>query len=138
MSRPPKETSPPPQTAGANDKAAKGERIAKVLARTGIASRREVERMIADGRVSVNGDVIKSPALNVLPGAKILFDGKPVAEPEPPRLWRYNKKRGLVTTERDPAGRPTVFAAMPKELPRVMSVGRLDINTEGLLLMMAA
>ncbi len=70
-----------------------------------------------------------------MPGAKILCDGKPIAEPDPPRLWRYHKKRGLVTTERDPQGRPTVFAAMPKELPRVVSVGRLDINTEGLLLM---
>mgnify|MGYP001102449203 CR=1 FL=1 len=126
---------------GSTDKGAKdatppkGERIAKVLARAGIASRREVERMIVDGRVSVNGKPIKSPALNVLPGSKILFDGQPVAEPEPPRLWRYHKKKGLVTTERDPQGRPTVFSAMPEELPRVMSVGRLDINTEGLLLM---
>lgn len=113
----------------------KGERIAKVLARAGVASRREAEKMIVDGRISVNGKPIKSPALNVLPGAKILCDGKPIAEPDPPRLWRYHKKRGLVTTERDPQGRPTVFAAMPKELPRVVSVGRLDINTEGLLLM---
>ena len=135
MSRPPKETPTQSETEGNTPKSVKGERIAKVLARVGIASRREVERMIADGRVSVNGKVIKSPALNVLPGAKILFDGKPVAEPEPPRLWRYNKKRGLVTTERDPQGRPTVFSAMPDAMPRVMSVGRLDINTEGLLLM---
>ena len=135
MSRSPEQTSPASKTGAANDKTAKGERIAKVLARAGIASRREVERIIADGRVSVNGKPIKSPALNVLPGAKILFDGKPVAEPDPPRVWRYNKKRGLVTTERDPQERPTVFAAMPEELPRVMSVGRLDINTEGLLLM---
>lgn len=113
----------------------KGDRIAKVLARSGVASRREAEKMITDKRVSVNGKIITSPALNVLANAKILVDGKPIAAPDPPRVWRYHKKRGLVTTERDPQGRKTVFDVMPKELPRMMSVGRLDINTEGLLLM---
>ncbi len=120
---------------GKAEKAEKGERIAKVLARAGVASRRGAEQMIADNRISVNGKVISSPALNVLPSAKILCDGVPIAAPEPPRVWRYHKKRGLVTTERDPQGRPTVFSKMPESLPRVMSVGRLDINTEGLLLM---
>lgn len=113
----------------------KGDRIAKVLARAGVASRREAEKMITERRVSVNGKIINSPALNVLPRAKILLDGNPIAAPDPPRVWRYHKKRGLVTTERDPQGRPTVFEAMPSALPRLVSIGRLDINTEGLLLM---
>ncbi len=112
-----------------------GDRIAKVLSRAGIASRREAERMIEAGRVSVNGKIIDSPALNVGPGARIEVDGKPVGAPEPERLWLYHKPAGLVTTERDERDRPTVFAALPEDLPRVMSVGRLDINSEGLLLL---
>jgi 23S rRNA pseudouridine2605 synthase len=112
-----------------------GERIAKRLARAGIASRREAERMIEAGRVSVNGKLITSPALNVTEADRILVDRKPVAEPEPARLWRYNKPTGLVTTERDEKGRRTVFDALPAGLPRVMSVGRLDLNSEGLLLL---
>ena len=112
-----------------------GDRIAKTLSRAGIASRREAERMIADGRVSVNGKVIDSPALNVTDSDKIVVDGKPVGEPEPPRLWLYHKPAGLVTTERDERDRPTVFAALPDDMPRVMSVGRLDLNSEGLLLL---
>ena len=113
----------------------KGDRIAKVIARAGVASRREAEKLVYQGRVSVNNTIITSPALNVLPSARIIVDGKPLARPEPPRMWRYHKTRGLVTTEYDPQGRNTVFSAIPKTLPRVMSVGRLDINTEGLLLL---
>ena len=112
-----------------------GERIAKVLARAGVASRREAERVIAAGRVSVNGRTIDSPALNVTAKDRITVDGKPLAEPEPPRLWLYHKPTGLVTTERDEKGRPTVFQNLPEDLPRVMSVGRLDLNSEGLLLL---
>jgi len=117
------------------DNSPPGDRIAKVLARAGIASRREVERMIAAGRVSVNGAVIDSPALNVTGRDKLSVDGRPVDAPEAPRLWLYHKPLGLVTTERDEQGRKTVFAALPEELPRVVSVGRLDINSEGLLLL---
>ncbi|MDG1530878.1 MAG: pseudouridine synthase [Paracoccaceae bacterium] len=113
----------------------KGDRIAKVLSRAGIASRREAERMIEAGRVSVNGKVIPSPALNVTPKDKIKVDGKEVGDAEPARLWLYHKPVGLVTTERDEKGRDTVFDNLPDGLPRVMSVGRLDINSEGLLLL---
>jgi len=113
----------------------KGERIAKVMARAGLASRREAERMIAAGRVSVNGKLIDSPALNVTPADQIVVDGTEVGEPEVARLWLYHKPIGLVTTERDEKGRDTVFANLPDELPRVVSVGRLDINSEGLLLL---
>ncbi|PRX37477.1 23S rRNA pseudouridine2605 synthase [Meinhardsimonia xiamenensis] len=113
----------------------KGERIAKVLARAGIASRRDAERMIAEGRVAVNGRVIDSPALNVTAADRITVDGKPLPAPEPPRLWLYHKPAGLVTTARDEKGRPTIFDRLPPDLPRVMPVGRLDINSEGLLLL---
>jgi len=112
-----------------------GDRIAKVLARAGVASRREAERMIEAGRVSVNSKQINSPALNVTETDVISVDGKPIAAAEPPRLWLYHKPIGLVTTERDEKGRNTVFASLPPEMPRVMSVGRLDINSEGLLLL---
>ena len=113
----------------------KPERIAKVLARHGVASRREAERMIEGGRVSVNGKIIDSPALNVTPGDRIAVDAKPLAELEPPRLWLYHKPAGLVTTEKDEKGRKTVFESLPEELPRVVSIGRLDLNSEGLLLL---
>ena len=112
-----------------------GDRIAKVLARAGIASRREAERMIAAGRVSVNGKPIDSPALNVTDKDRIAVDGKPVTAPEPARLWLYHKPAGRVTTARDELGRPTIFDDLPEEMPRVMSVGRLDLNSEGLLLL---
>ncbi|PHQ97454.1 MAG: pseudouridine synthase [Marinosulfonomonas sp.] len=113
----------------------KGDRIAKVMSRAGLASRREAERMIAAGRVSVNGKKIDSPALNVTAADKIVVDGKEVGEPDPPRLWLYHKPRGLVTTTADEKGRDTVFDALPDTLPRVMSVGRLDLNSEGLLIL---
>lgn len=112
-----------------------GERIAKLIARSGMCSRRQAEQWIEAGRVEVNGKKILSPALNVLASANIVIDGKPLNPPDPPRIWRYNKPAGLVTTERDPQGRPTLFEKLPRDLPRVMSIGRLDINTEGLLLL---
>lgn len=115
--------------------APKGDRIAKVLARAGVASRRDVERMIAAGRITVNGEQISSPALNVTAADMITVDGKPVSEPEPERLWLYHKPVGLVATDRDEKGRKTIYDDMPDDLPRVMSVGRLDINSEGLLLL---
>lgn len=110
-------------------------RIAKALARAGLCSRRDAERWIEQGRVSVNGTVLASPALDVSPSDRILVDGNPLPAPEPPRLWRYYKPRGLVTTHADPQGRPTVFDALPEHLPRVVSIGRLDFNSEGLLLL---
>ena len=110
------------------------ERIAKVIARAGIASRRDAEEMIAQGRVAVNGEILTSPALDVGPDADIRIDGEALPSRERTRLWLFHKPVGLVSTTRDPEGRPTVFEALPEDLPRVMSVGRLDINTEGLLL----
>jgi 23S rRNA pseudouridine2605 synthase len=112
-----------------------GERIAKVMARAGLASRREAEAWIAAGRVSVNGAAITSPALNVTAKDRIAVDGKPLPTRERTRLFLYHKPRGLVTTHADPQGRPTIFGALPKELPRLISIGRLDLNTEGLLLL---
>jgi 23S rRNA pseudouridine2605 synthase len=112
-----------------------GERIAKYLARAGIASRRDAERMIGEGRVVHNGSTVEHPATFVNPGDIILVDGNPVGEPARTRLWRYHKPDGLLTTHRDPEGRPTVFEKLPADLPRVVSVGRLDLNSEGLLLL---
>jgi 23S rRNA pseudouridine2605 synthase len=112
-----------------------GDRIAKVLARAGVASRRDCEVIIAEGRVTVNGVNISSPAVNVLPKDRITVDGQQIGEPEPPRLWLYHKPLGLVTTEKDELGRATVFENLPQGLPRVLSVGRLDLNSEGLLLL---
>lgn len=111
------------------------ERIAKRLSRAGVASRREAERMLAEGRVRLNGKPLTDPATKVEPEDAITVDGKPVAAPEPARLWRYHKPAGLVTTARDEKGRTTIFDHLPKELPRVMSIGRLDLNSEGLLLL---
>ena len=111
------------------------ERIAKRLARAGVCSRREAERMIADGRVAIGGETLTSPAVSVTAEARITVDGKPVAKAERTRLWRFHKPRGVLTTHRDPEGRPTVFDGLPKALGRLISVGRLDFNSEGLLLL---
>ena len=113
----------------------RGERIAKWLARAGVASRRDAEKMIAEGRVKLGGKVVETPATFITPGDHVTVDGKPVAAPERTRLFRYHKPDGLVTTHRDPEGRPTVFAALPPGLPRLVSVGRLDLTSEGLLLL---
>ena len=111
------------------------ERIAKRLARAGLCSRREAERWIEDGRVSVNGKKLDSPAFTVGEGDMIVVDGKPLPETDRTRLWRYHKPAGLMTTHKDPQGRPTVFDYLPEDLPRVISVGRLDMSSEGLLLL---
>ncbi len=112
-----------------------GQRIAKVMARAGVCSRREAEAWINEGRVRVNGEVLKSPAFNVSETDNVQVDGKPLAAAERTRLFLFHKPRGLVTTARDPEGRNTVFAVLPPDLPRVVAIGRLDINTEGLLLL---
>lgn len=111
------------------------ERIAKVMARAGLCSRREAETWIAAGRVAVNGETLTTPAFTVSGSDKILVDGKPLPTRERTRLFLYHKPRGLVTTSRDERDRKTVFEALPKHLPRVVSVGRLDLNSEGLLLL---
>ncbi len=110
-------------------------RIAKLIARAGLCSRREAERWIEAGRVALDGKVLKSAAIAVPETARITVDGKPLPAREPARLWRYHKPRGLVTTHRDPQGRETIFQKLPADLPRVISVGRLDLNSEGLLLL---
>jgi 23S rRNA pseudouridine2605 synthase len=112
-----------------------GDRIAKVIARAGICSRRDAEKLIAEGRVVLNGERVSTPAIRIGPSDSIAIDGNPVGAPEPSRLWRYHKPAGLVTTHRDPEGRPTVFASLSAGLPRVVSVGRLDFSSEGLLLL---
>jgi 23S rRNA pseudouridine2605 synthase len=112
-----------------------GERIGKVLARAGLCSRREAERWIALGRVAVDGRTVTTPAQRVSAGAIVTVDGTQVAEAERARLWRYHKPKGLITSHRDERGRPTVFEHLPAGLPRVVSVGRLDFNSEGLLLL---
>lgn len=119
----------------AESAAPSGERIAKRMARAGLCSRRDAERWIAEGRVAVNGRKLDTPAFVVGPRDKILVDGAPLPDVERTRLWLYHKPSGKVTTHRDPDGRDTVFDALPEDLPRVLSVGRLDINTEGLLLL---
>jgi 23S rRNA pseudouridine2605 synthase len=111
-----------------------GERIAKVIARAGICSRRDAERLISQGRVKVNGESINSPSIKLTAEDRVEIDGKPLPESEETRLWRYHKPPGLIVSHRDPKGRPTVFDALPKDLPRVVFVGRLDFNSEGLLL----
>ena len=112
-----------------------GQRIAKVMARAGVCSRRDAEAWIAEGRVSVNGKVLMSPAFNVSDADDVRVDGKPLGQRERTRLFLFHKPRGLVTTARDPEGRPTVFEALPPGLPRLVAIGRLDINSEGLLLL---
>jgi 23S rRNA pseudouridine2605 synthase len=114
---------------------ARGERIAKWLARAGVASRRDAEKMIEEGRVRLNGRTLDTPASFVAAGDAVAVDGKPVAPPERTRLFRYHKPPGLVTTHRDPDGRATVFDKLPQGLPRLISVGRLDLTSEGLLLL---
>ncbi|HVG81300.1 MAG TPA: pseudouridine synthase [Methylomirabilota bacterium] len=114
---------------------AKGDRIAKLIARAGLCSRRDAERWIAQGRVSVDGKVLASPAFTVPEGARVLVDGKPVPTAEQTRLFRYHKPRGLLTTHKDPQGRPTVFERLDGALPRLISIGRLDLDSEGLLLL---
>jgi 23S rRNA pseudouridine2605 synthase len=112
----------------------KAERIAKVMARAGLCSRRDAERWIGEGRVAVNNRRLDSPAVNVGPRDRITVDGKPIPQKAPTRLWRYHKPRGLLTTARDPEGRATVFQSLPEDMPRVVAVGRLDLGSEGLLL----
>lgn len=125
----------PPPSADRPD----GDRIAKLLARAGIASRREIERMIADGRVAIDSKPVDTPATFLTDLKGVTVDGKPVAAPEPTRLFAFHKPTGLITAERDPMGRPTIYSALvnalPKRTPRLMPIGRLDLNTEGLLLL---
>lgn len=125
----------PPQSADRPD----GDRIAKLLARAGIASRREIERMIADKRIAIDGKPVDTPATFLTDLRGVTVDGKPVAAPEPTRLFAFHKPTGLITAESDPKGRPTIYSALinalPKKTPRLMPIGRLDLNTEGLLLL---
>lgn len=125
----------PPAAPADQPAAPEGERIAKAIARAGIASRRDAEALIEAGRVTLNGQVLTSPAINVTDSDRITVDGEPLPARERTRLWLLHKPRGVVTTARDPEGRQTVFDGLPEELPRVVAIGRLDINTEGLLLL---
>ena len=111
------------------------ERVAKRLARAGLCSRRQGELWVREGRVTVDGEILTTPAVLVGPKSSIKVDGREIPKPNETLLWRYNKPRGLLTTHQDPRGRPTVFQSLPKHLPRVISIGRLDINSEGLLLL---
>lgn len=120
---------------GNNQEIEQSSRVAKVIARAGLCSRREAERWIEQGQVAVNGKQLNSPAYNVTPEDTITVNGEPLPRPAAVRLWRYHKPKGLVTTHRDPEGRRTVFDALPPGLPRVIAVGRLDLATEGLLLL---
>ncbi len=122
-------------TQDSDKKTPDGDRIAKVLSRAGVASRREAERMIEAGKVEVNGKVITSPALNVTRKDRIVANGTLVGEPDAARMWLYHKPSGLVTSNSDEKGRRTIFDELPEDLPRVMTVGRLDLNSEGLLLL---
>ena len=128
-----------PPTPEPTPKPRPGDRIAKLLARAGVASRREIERMIAEGRIALDGKVLETPATVLTSLKGVVVDGNPVAAAEPARLFAFNKPPGLITAERDPAGRPTIYTAlrnaMPAGSPRVMPVGRLDFTTEGLLLL---
>jgi 23S rRNA pseudouridine2605 synthase len=124
-------SSPPPAEGGTPA----GERIAKRIARAGLCSRREAEAWILQGRVVVDGKKLSSPALVVGPGANIVVDGKPLPAAEATRVFRYYKPRGLLTTAHDPEGRPTIYDKLPRDMPRVMPVGRLDLTSEGLLLL---
>ncbi len=119
----------------ADDSSEAGERIAKMIARVGICSRRDAEKLIADGRITLDGQKVVQQGTRARGDQTIAIDGRPLKHAEPTRLWRYHKPAGLVTTHRDPQGRPTVFEKLPLRMPRVVSVGRLDINSEGLLLL---
>ncbi len=123
------------QPSNTNKATPEGERIAKLLARAGVASRRDVERMIGEGRIKLNGEVLTTPATLVSSTKGILVDNQPVKSRERLRVWRFHKVRETMTTHRDPKGRKTVFDDLPKDMPRVISIGRLDYNTEGLLLL---
>ena len=118
-----------------NNQSPKGNRIAKVLSRAGIASRREAEKIILAGRVKVNDEILTSPAFNVLDSDIILIDGDPIAKPDEERLWCFHKPVGAITTAKDDKNRKTIYDYFPSNLPRVMPVGRLDLNSEGLLLL---
>ncbi len=123
------------KTEAANQEAPKGERIAKAMAAAGLCSRRMAEEWILAGRVKVNGTVLKTPACVVTAADKILVDNKPIARETPAQVWLMNKPRGVLTTHNDPQDRPTVFSTLPKGMPRVVSVGRLDMDSEGLILL---
>jgi 23S rRNA pseudouridine2605 synthase len=135
MTRPRTRRATAAKTAESAADPAGGERIAKVLARAGVASRRGAEAMIAEGRVSVDGVVLASPAMKVTPGQDVRVDGERLRKAEPARLFRYHKPEGLLVTRSDPQGRPTIFDKLPAELPRLVPVGRLDLGSEGLLLL---
>ncbi|MBU0725847.1 MAG: rRNA pseudouridine synthase [Alphaproteobacteria bacterium] len=124
-----------PEKEGAKDGAKDGERIAKRIARAGICSRRDAEKLIAEGKVSVDGKVLDTPATIVTAASRITVNGKPLPDAEQTRLFRYHKPDGLVTTHKDPEGRKTIFQALPADLPRLISIGRLDLTSEGLLLL---
>lgn len=117
------------------DDASKGERIAKIMARAGLCSRRDAEKWIAAGRVKVNGEMLTTPAVVINPGDEVVVDGEPLPQADRTRVWRFHKPKGLVTTHKDEKGRTTVFEVLPPDMPRVVSVGRLDITSEGLLLL---
>ena len=119
----------------AHDDAPKLERVAKRIARSGHCSRRDAERLIASGRVAVDGEVLKTPAVTVTDANRITIDGAPLADPEQPRLFRYHKPAGVLTAARDPEGRATIYDRLPESLPRLMPIGRLDMGSEGLLLL---
>ena len=114
---------------------ATGERIAKAIARAGVCSRREAERLIEEGRVKLNGQVLDTPAVKVTPDMVIEVDGRKIAQAEHTRLFRHHKPVGVICTDRDPEGRKTVFDGLPKDLPRLLTIGRLDLNSEGLILL---
>lgn len=133
MKRHPGYTAPPKTVAKSDPR--EEQRIAKLLARAGIASRREIERMIAEGRIAIDGVTIETPATLLKSLTGVTVDGVAVKPPTAARLFRYHKPTGLLTAERDPNGRPTIYDRLPKGLPRLMPVGRLDLNTEGLLLL---
>ena len=134
-SKPPRDPKERDSKIASDDASREGERIAKRLARAGVCSRRDAEKLILEGRVAVDGKVLSSPALVVTAAQVVTVDGKIVGAPEAPRLWRYHKPDGLITTHKDPQGRPTLFERLPPDLPRVISIGRLDLNSEGLLLL---